>query len=77
VTRGVISAYRTFNGLSYIQSDVNVNHGSSGGPLLDEKGQVVGIADLMFQPSGAPTGVGLNLFTPTSDALEFLSAKPT
>jgi S1-C subfamily serine protease len=74
VTRGVLSAYRTFDGLSYIQSDVNVTHGSSGGPLLDEKGEVVGITVLGYQPTGAP--LGINLFTPVPDALAFLSAKP-
>ena len=74
VTRGVVSAYRTFDGLSYIQSDVNVNHGSSGGPLLDEKGEAVGVAELGAQIAGAP--LGLNLFTPVRDALDFLSAQP-
>jgi S1-C subfamily serine protease len=74
VTRGIVSAYRTFDGLSYIQSDVNVNHGSSGGPLLDEKGQVVGLTEQGAQIAGAP--LGLNLFTPVGDALAFLSAQP-
>jgi serine protease Do len=36
VTRGVVSAYRNFGGATFIQSDVSVNPGSSGGPLLDE-----------------------------------------
>jgi S1-C subfamily serine protease len=74
VTRGVVSAYRTFDGLSYIQSDVNVNHGSSGGPLLDDRGEAVGLTESGIQPAGAPAGI--NLFTPVRDALEFLSAEP-
>jgi len=43
VTRGIVSANRTFDGFSYIQSDVLVNHGNSGGPLLDKNANVVGI----------------------------------
>jgi serine protease Do len=39
MTRGIVSAYRTFEGLNFIQSDVTVSPGSSGGPLLDEKGR--------------------------------------
>jgi S1-C subfamily serine protease len=75
VTRGIVSAYRTINGLNYIQSDVAVNPGNSGGPLLDEKGQVVGMTDLSFRPDATPTGI--NLFTPARDALDFLSATVT
>ncbi len=73
VTRGVVSALRTFDGLPFIQSDVLVTHGNSGGPLLDEKGRVVGLTDWGFQPEGAPPG--LNLFTPVRDAFDFLKLK--
>lgn len=72
VTRGVVSASRTFEGLNYIQSDVSVNPGSSGGPLLDEKGAVVGLTESGFRVAGAPTSI--NLFTPIRDALDFLAA---
>ncbi len=74
MTRGIVSAYRTFEGLNYIQSDVSVNHGSSGGPLLDDKGQVVGMTESGLQIAGAPTNI--NLFTPIGDALDFLAASP-
>ncbi|HEY1751728.1 MAG TPA: trypsin-like peptidase domain-containing protein [Caulobacteraceae bacterium] len=74
VTRGVVSAYRTFDGVSFIQSDVSVNPGSSGGPLLDEKGEAVGLTESGYQGAGAPTGI--NLFVPIGDALDFLNAQP-
>jgi S1-C subfamily serine protease len=74
VTRGIVSAIRTFEGMNYIQSDVSVNHGSSGGPLLDEKGAAVGVTEAGFQVGGAP--LDINLFTPVGDALDFLSATP-
>lgn len=74
VTRGVISASRTFEGLSFLQSDVGVNPGSSGGPLLDENGAAVGVTEAGVRIGGAPEGI--NLFTPIRDALEFLGAEP-
>lgn len=74
VTKGIVSANRVFDGLSYIQSDVTVNHGNSGGPLLDKSGRVLGLTQSGTEISGAP--VGLNLFVPIRDALDFLSLKP-
>ena len=70
VSSGVISADRIIDGLRYIQSDTMVSHGSSGGPLLDESGAVIGITDLGIQNDGP---AGLNLFTPIGDAMDFLS----
>jgi S1-C subfamily serine protease len=74
VSKGVVSANRVFDGLSYIQSDVAVNHGNSGGPLLDKNANVVGVTDLGEARNEVP--VGINLFIPLRDALEFLALKP-
>ena len=41
ITKGIISAYRTENGLTFIQSDVSVQPGNSGGPIVDRFGNVV------------------------------------
>ncbi len=76
VTRGVVSAMRTIDGFAFIQSDVSINHGNSGGPLLDEKGRVVGVAVLALQPS-EDTPAGINFFIPIRDALDFLAVKIT
>ena len=76
VTSGIISADRTVDGLRYVQSDVMVSHGSSGGPLLNEKGEVIGLTDLAISnegPAGTQEGAGLNLFTPIGDAMDFLA----
>lgn len=70
LTRGVVSALRAMNGLNYIQSDVTTGHGGSGGPLLDEKGYVVGLTDLGVGHDA--TSSGLNFFTPIKDTIEFL-----
>lgn len=73
VTRGVVSGARTINGHSYIQSDTQVTHGDSGGPLLDEKGAVVGLTDWGVDPS---KGGALNFFIPIEDALKALAVTP-
>jgi hypothetical protein len=66
VSRGVLSARRVLESVPFLQSDVAINPGSSGGPLLDAKGRVVGIAQL------GSTSAGVNLFIPIDEALEKL-----
>ncbi len=44
VTEGIVSAFRTAqNGIKYIQTDVPINPGNSGGPLINTKGEIIGI----------------------------------
>lgn len=43
VTEGIVSAFRTFNTINYIQTDVPINPGNSGGPLINTKGEIIGI----------------------------------
>ena len=43
VTRGIVSAFRTYGGVAYVQTDAATNPGNSGGPLLNLKGNVVGM----------------------------------
>ena len=74
MSKGIVSAIRTQGGQTFIQSDVMVNHGSSGGPLLDEKGRVIGLTVSGQAPNGDP--IGLNFFIPIGDALDFLALKP-
>ncbi len=46
VTRGIISAVRSLDGVTLLQTDAAVNPGNSGGPLLDRRGFVVGVTTL-------------------------------
>ena len=44
VTKGIISSLRReVNGVEYIQTDVPINPGNSGGPLIDSRGEIIGI----------------------------------
>ena len=43
ITRGIVSAFRTIRGVSYIQTDAAINPGNSGGPLLNVEGEIVGM----------------------------------
>lgn len=70
VSKGIISAFRLHEGLQLIQSDVTTYGGSSGGPLLDSKGNVVGVTVSGIQVGEAP--VGVNFFIPIGDALATL-----
>lgn len=71
MSKGIVSALRNQQGQPYIQSDVMVNHGSSGGPLLDETGHVIGLTASGQTINGAP--VGINFFIPIDDALKTLN----
>lgn len=75
LTAGVISGLdrtfplpdgRTLNGL--IQFDAPVSPGNSGGPLLNTKGQVVGIVTGLANPSGNEDNVGIGFAVPIAAA---------
>jgi serine protease Do len=62
VTAGIVSAVGRSAGASqqyvpFIQTDVAINHGNSGGPLLNTRGEVVGINSQIFSNSGGYMGV--------------------
>jgi S1-C subfamily serine protease len=44
VSQGVMSSETKVNGLPYYQMSVAINPGNSGGPVLDEYGEVIGVA---------------------------------
>jgi S1-C subfamily serine protease len=61
VTSGIISAVDRIVGadrISMVQTDAAINPGNSGGPLVDLKGRVLGINDVIFTNSGDNAGVG-------------------
>lgn len=74
VTKGIISAHRydRKEGQPYLQADVDIYGGNSGGPLLDENGNIIGMSVAGYFVAGDDTLGGLNLFIPIGDALKKL-----
>ena len=81
VTRGIVSALNRPNPSSddarkpgqFIQTDAAINPGNSGGPLVNARGEVVGINTFLISPSGSFSGMGFAIPTqivrPTVDKL--------
>jgi serine protease Do len=59
VTAGIVSAKARETGeyLPFIQTDVAVNPGNSGGPLINMRGEVIGINSQIFTTSGSYAGI--------------------
>ncbi|MGV1757047.1 DegQ family serine endoprotease [Rhizobium sp. A22-96] len=76
VTAGIVSARgRDLHSGPYddfIQIDAPINHGNSGGPLVDREGNVVGINTAIYSPNGGSVGVG---FAIPSDEAKTIVAK--
>jgi len=66
VTRGIVSALNRPNPFAddrrkpgeFIQTDAAINPGNSGGPLVNARGEVVGINTFLVSPSGSFSGMG-------------------
>jgi serine protease Do len=81
VTRGIVSALNRPNPDmndrrkpgEFIQTDAAINPGNSGGPLVDARGEVIGINTFLISPSGSFSGAGFAIPTqivkPTVDGL--------
>jgi len=59
VTAGIVSAKQRDTGdyLPFIQTDVAINPGNSGGPLLNMRGEVIGINSQIYSRSGGFMGI--------------------
>src|SRR5947207_4448417 len=81
VTRGIVSALNRANPSpndarkpgQFIQTDAAINPGNSGGPLVDARGEVVGINTFLISSSGQFSGMGFAIPTqivrPTVEAI--------
>ncbi|NLY28752.1 MAG: DegQ family serine endoprotease [Alcaligenaceae bacterium] len=73
VTAGIVSAINRDTGdyLPFIQTDVAVNPGNSGGPLIDLNGRVVGVNSQIVSQSGGFMGISLAI--PIDEAMRVVS----
>lgn len=81
VTRGIVSAINRANPDptnpskpgEFIQTDAAINPGNSGGPLVNARGEIVGINTFLVSPSGTFSGMGFaipsQIVKPTVDTL--------
>src|ERR1700757_2473045 len=71
VTRGIVSALNRANPDptnpskpgEFIQTDAAINPGNSGGPLVNARGEVIGINTFLISPSGTFSGMGFAIPT--------------
>jgi serine protease Do len=68
VTAGIVSAERTSRDLpgagsfqNFLQTDAAINPGNSGGPLLNVRGEVIGVNTMIATRSGSYEGIGFAL----------------
>ena len=80
VTQGIISATNRPLGQGdarrFIQTDAPINPGNSGGPLINLRGQVVGINSALFSPSQSEASagnVGIGFAIPSNDVKKILA----
>jgi serine protease Do len=75
VTAGIVSAKGRVIGAGpyddFIQTDASINQGNSGGPLINMKGEVVGINAAIISQTGGSVGIGFAI--PINMAKEILS----
>lgn len=64
--RSVPATTDTIPIVDLIQTDTAINPGNSGGPLINTRGEVIGINTLILSPTGASAGIGFSIPTDTA-----------
>lgn len=71
-TTGIVSRLDAERGL--IQTDTAINPGNSGGPLLNSRGELIGVNSAIFSPRGAAGNIGIGFAINVSEVEPFLVA---
>lgn len=72
VSDGIVSGFRTLGGRRLIQVTAPISQGSSGGPIINRSGEVVGVSVALLEH-----GQNLNFAVPASDVRNLLARAPT
>ena len=70
LTTGIIS--RIDYERNKIQTDAAINPGCSGGPLLNLKGEIIGINQSIYNPDNNRSNIGIGFALPSNYAIEFI-----
>ena len=73
LTQGIVS--RIDYAKNRIQTDAAINPGSSGGPLLNKKGEIIGINQAIFNPDNNISNIGIGFAIPINAVKEYLKWK--
>jgi len=73
LTQGIVS--RIDYAKNRIQTDAAINPGSSGGPLLNTKGEIIGINQAIYNPDNNISNIGIGFATPINLVKEYLAEK--
>lgn len=71
LTNGIVS--RLDPNKHRIQTDASINPGSSGGPLLNSDGDVIGISQSIYNPDGDQSNIGIGFAVPTDEVQSYLN----
>ena len=72
LTTGIIS--RIDYERNKIQTDAAINPGSSGGPILNAKGEVIGISQSIFNPDNNKSNIGIGFAVPANEVKKLVKA---
>lgn len=70
LSRGIVSAVRKVDGVMHLQTDAAVNKGNSGGPILNARGEIVGVATWVVREA-----LDLNFGVMSEEVLGFLNER--
>ena len=70
LTTGIIS--RIDYTRNKIQTDAAINPGNSGGPIVNIKGEVIGISQSIYNPDNNVSNIGIGFAVPINEAKSFI-----
>ncbi len=70
LTSGIVS--RIDYTRNKIQTDAAINPGSSGGPIVNVAGEVIGISQSIFNPDNNKSNIGIGFAVPVNEAKKFI-----